>query len=70
MCHNKRVDLSVAETLNSIKKIINPKTYKLLNINTKKRPLGCRKRPTLTNRVVFFMFISEYIFSENFNKCG
>jgi hypothetical protein len=37
MCHNKVVDLSVAKTLNSKEKSLTPKTYKLLNINTKKR---------------------------------
>lgn len=66
MCHNRKVDLSVAETLNSKNlKNINPKTYKLLNINTKKRPLGCRKRPTLSLEWFFLVLVYKSI---NFRK--
>lgn len=58
MCHNNNIDLSVAETLNSNKKSLTPKTYKTLNINTKKETIRMqKKRPTLSLEWFFLSFL-------------
>lgn len=62
MCHNNNIDLSVAETLNSNKKSLTPKTYKLLNINTKKETIRMQKTTHSITRVVFFIFFIKILF--------